>query len=250
MEKVVLNAILSTISKQIRDDKETIEKLNKIDKKHLDVEVNIEKLIKIIESYKNVKLENINKTFKIFCDGDPYVVLNLGLIGLISLSKIRINIESTMLGVNTYILKTINDAITKNKIDAKIEFMNTSETFENTIFIDRVNDYNILKSKYENLKFIPYKAIDVYTESDEFYELFDNIYNYALSQNIDIDVFDDEGIDAMFKYGKSKKKLILTRNKDIIQKYSGEDIFINENPFKEEQFVFNENMIKEIISQN
>lgn len=249
MEKIVLSAILSTIQKQIRKDTQTIEKLNEIDKKHFDIEVDIEKLIHIIEEYKGISPENINKTLQIFCDGDPYVVLNIGLIALISSTTIKIDIDETMLGVNKYILKIINDTIEKNKINAKIEFMGELENRENTIFIDRVNDYNILKSKYNNLKFIPYKAIDVYTEGDEFYELFEDIYNYALSKNIDIDVFDDEGIEAMFKYGESRRKLILTRNKDIIQKYLSENIFINENPFKEEQLVFDDDIIKQIIEK-
>lgn len=249
MEKIVLNAILSTIQRQIRQDKKLIEELKQIDEKHFYIETNIEKLIYIIEQYKKQNSENINKSIQIFCDGDPAVVLNLCLISLTKSICIKININETMIGINKYLIKLINDAIEKNNLNAKIEIMEKSEDYENTIFIDRVNDYNILKSKYENLKFIPYKAIDVYTEDDEFYELFESIYNYALSQNIDIDVFDDEGIDAMFKYGKSRKKLILTRDKDIIQKYSGENIYINENPFKEEQFVFDENIIREIINK-
>lgn len=249
MEKIVLSAMLSTIQKQIRENRQIIEKLNQIDKKHFDIEVNIEKLIHIIEEYKGINPENVNKTLQILCDGDPYIVLNIGLIALISSINIKINIDETMLGVNTYILKIINNAIEKNKVNAKLELIGEPENYENTILIDRVNDYNILKVKYSNIKFIPYKAIDVYTEGDEFYELFENIYNYALNQNIDIDVFDDEGIEAMFEYGMAKRKLILTRNKDVIQKYSDENVYINENPFKKEQLVFDENIIKEIIGK-
>ena len=66
--------------------------------------------------------------------------------------------------------------------------------------------------------------------------------------NIDIDIFDDEGIESMLKYGTGKNKLILTNNKEIINKYSEKNIYINENPFKREKIIFDENTVKEISS--
>ena len=65
--------------------------------------------------------------------------------------------------------------------------------------------------------------------------------------NIDIDIFDDEGIESMLKYGKGKNKLILTKDKNIIERYKEKNIYINENPFKQEKIIFDENMINEII---
>ena len=52
---------------------------------------------------------------------------------------------------------------------------------------------------------------------------------------------------GLFKYGKAYKKLILTDLKEIKDKYKKENIFINENPFREENIIFDEEIIKKII---
>ena len=113
------------------------------------------------------------------------------------------------------------------------------------VFIDRINDFNIVKDK--NAIFIPYQSIDIYSDNEEYEELYEKIYNYAIDMNIDIDIFDDEGIEAMLKYGKGNKKLILTNNEEIKKKYKNGNIYINENPFKNEQLFFDNVLIEKLI---
>lgn len=246
MQKILYDAMFSKIQKEIIANKEEIEKLEKIDTKYCKIEINIEKLIKIIEYYKIKEIKNENKKILIYCNGNPYIVLNIAMIAITNNLSIKINIDDTMLGVNKYLLEIINRTLEKNELKTKLELFNKEENDEKIIFIDRINDFNTIKTK--NKKYIPYESIDVYSEESEYEELFEKIYDYAINMNIDIDIFDDEGIESMLKYGTGKNKLILTNNKEIINKYSEKNIYINENPFKTEKIIFDENTVKEISS--
>ena len=246
MQKILYDAMFSKIQKEIIANKEEIEKLEKIDSKYCKIEINIEKLIKIIEYYKIKEIKNENKKILIYCNGNPYIVLNIAMIAITNNLSIKINIDDTMLGVNKYLLEIINRTLEKNELKTKLELFNKEENDEKIIFIDRINDFNTIKTK--NKKYIPYESIDVYSEESEYEELFEKIYDYVINMNIDIDIFDDEGIESMLKYGTGKNKLILTNNKEIINKYSEKNIYINENPFKTEKIIFDENTVKEISS--
>lgn len=247
MEKILYNAMLSKIQKEINSNKEEIEKLKKIDERYCKIKLEIKKLLNIIEYYKSKEISNKNNELIVYCNGNPYIVLNLAMIAVISYSSIKINIENNMLGVNKYIVEIINNILKNNDLKIKIELFEKLDSDEKAIFIDRINDFNILKRKKENIKFIPYQSIDIYSDSEEFEELFENIYNYAIDMNIDIDIFDEEGIQGLFKYGKGKIKLILTKRKEMIDKYKNDNVYINENPFKDETIIFDDNMINEII---
>ena len=246
MQKILYDAMFSKIQKEIIANKEEIEKLEKIDSKYCKIEINIENLIKIIEYYKIKEIKNENKKILIYCNGNPYIVLNIAMIAITNNLSIKINIDDTMLGVNKYLLEIINRTLEKNELKTKLELFNKEENDEKIIFIDRINDFNTIKTK--NKKYIPYESIDVYSEESEYEELFEKIYDYAINMNIDIDIFDDEGIESMLKYGTGKNKLILTNNKEIINKYSEKNIYIKENPFKREKIIFDENTVKEISS--
>lgn len=244
MEKIVYKAMLSKIQKEILDSKNELKEMEKIDAKYCKIKFDINELLKIIEIYKEKNIENINTKITYICNGNPYIVLNLAMVAIIKNISIEINIDNTMLGVNKFILKIINKALQKNKIDTEIRLTENIEG-KRLVFIDRINDFNIAKN--ENAMFIPYQSIDIYSDNEEYEELYEKIYNYAMDMNIDIDIFDDEGIEAMLKYGKGNKKLILTNKEEIKDKYKNENIYINENPFKNEELIFDNELIEKII---
>ena len=243
MEKIFYNAILSTIQKEIKENSEEIKKLEKLDLKYCKIKIEINDFLEIIENYKNKEIKNNNKNLNIYCNGNPYIVLNLILIAILNNSNLKINIDNIMLGVNKYLIKIINDILIKNKLNIKIIlFEKLENNEEKIIFIDRINDFNLSKNK--NKIYIPYQSIDIFYDNEEFEELFEKIYNYALNMNIDVDLFDEEeGIQNLFNYGKGKIKIIFTKNKELIKKYIGKNIIINENPFKEKNIIFDEKTI-------
>ena len=242
MNKLLYNAMFSNMQKTIEDNKEQLKILQEIDFKHYKIQVEVAKLLEIIEYYKEKDISYINKDLIIYCNGNPYVVLNIILISIIYNCNLELNIQDTMVGVNTLIIKIIN-----NILNVKIAlFDHIENNNREIIFIDRINDFNIMDNS--NKKYIPYQSIDVYSDNPEYEDIFETVYNYAMNTNMDIDIFDeDEGIENLFKYGKGKIKLILTKNKKIIEKYTKENVYINENPFNDENIIFDDNIIREII---
>ena len=249
MEKILYNAMFSRIQKEIKNNKEEIERMQKIDNKYCKINIAIEKLLKIIGEYKKKDLRYKDTEKIIYCNGNPYIVLNLAMIAIVNNINMKINIDDSMRGVNKYLLTIINNILKANKLEIKIELFENLESEKEKIFIDRINDFNILKRKQKNIKFIPYKMIDVYIDCEEYEELLQKIYEYATSMNIDIDVFDEEeGVEGLFKYGDAKTKLILT--KQNVDKYKSSCVYVNENPFKIEKLIFDDEMIKEILDEN
>ncbi len=247
MDQVLYKAMFSRIQNEIIKDQEELQTLAKIDFKYCKVKIYINKLVEIIENYKKINIQDTNKKMTIICNGNPYIVLNIIMIAIIKGINLKINIDNTMLGINKYILQKINNILKENKIELKIELTEKIEG-EKIIFIDRINDFNLIKNKKENIIFIPYQSIDIYSEGEEFEELYEKVYNYAIDMNIDVDIFDDEGIETMLKYGQGRKKLILTNKKEIENQYKDKEIYINENPFKNEEVIFKEQLINTIIN--
>ena len=249
MEQIWINAILSRIQRDIIENDDEFEKVKKIDMTHCNMQVEINELLKIIENYKNLSISNPCSNLSICCNGNPYVVLNILLIAVITKTNVKINIEDTMVGVNKLILQIIKNVLEENKIDINLEFSDKIAE-ENMVFIDRVNDYNLYKNKFNSLKYIPYQGIDVFYDDEKYDDLLKKIYNYAECMNIDIDIFEkEEGIDSVFKYGKSQNVLLLTKQKVDINE-DQKNIFINENPFKCGNKVFSNDLIKNIVPSN
>ena len=247
MDKILFNAMLSKIQKEIISNREEIESIYKIDKKYCIAKLDLSKTVNVIENYKNKKFNSQNKKIMIYCNGNPYIVLNLAMIAICANISIFINIDDTMLGVNECILSIINDILKNNRINIEIK-ISKEEDINKAIFIDRVNDYTLLNKKIKYTKFIPYQSIDIYCDSEEYEELYEMVYEYAINLNIDIDIFDkEEGIESILKYGKSRNVLIFTKNKIDI-KDASKKIYINENPFLNEDLIFDQEMIKNIIN--
>jgi len=247
MERIFYNAMLSRIQKEIIKHKEEIERIRQIDLKHCKIKVEVDRILEIIEFYKKLKIENIEKQILVYCNGNPYIVINLAMISILNNISIKVNIDKTMIGVNRYILEIIKNISKENNLKSEIKITENINYSDNIICIDKINEYNILKKNGKEAKYIPYQSLDIYSDSEEFNELFENIYNYAISVNIDVDIFEEEGIYGLLKYGKGKYKLILTKNNKILEKYKNKNVYINENPFKEEKVVFDKEIIKDII---
>lgn len=246
MENILYKAMLSKIQKDIKDNAEEIQKIKQIDMKYCKIKVEVDKLFEIIENYKEIKISNKDERIMVLCNGNPYIVVNLIMIAITNNLTIKIDIDDTMIGVNKYIIQIIKNVLKSNNIKIEIEIVRKIDNETNIVCIDRVNDFTILKKKCSNIKFIPYQAIDIYSEGIECEELLQKIYEYAIEMNIDIDVFDDEGIDGMFKYGMAKKKVILS--KGMTRNYKDENVYVNENPFKNGKVTFDKKMIEQIIN--
>lgn len=246
MEKNLFNAMLSKIQNEILKNREEIKNVNKIDMKYCSININENQLIRIIESYKNREIVCKKNKLFIYSSGDPYVVLNLIMISICANINLTINIDEIMLGVNKCILEIINN-ILRNNNRLAIEITN-KKCLDDVIFIDRVNDYNILNKSCKKARFIANQGIDIFCDSEKYDEILSEVYEYAISMNIDVDIFDEEeGMETLLKYGKANKVLVLS-NKKVNIKDTNKKIYINENPFKDEKNIFEEDFIRNILS--
>lgn len=247
MNDIVFNGIISKIQKEILASQEVFETVRKIDMRYGEIKVELEKIIEILQSYKNKKPTNLQKEICVYCNGSPYIVLNLFIIGILYGISVKINIEENMIGVNTYILEAVNKVIDANSLGIKHELVKDFET-KKAIFIDRVNEYNILKNKLEQAKYIPYQALDAFCDTDSYKDLLDTIYAYCISMNIDIEVFgEDEGMEDVLKFGTANRVLFLTNKPKNVPKSDKKKIYINKSPFEEEVLIFSDEMIQKII---
>jgi len=248
MNSILFNAILSKIQKEILEHKEEFEDVRRIDMRYSEIKVELPKLINIIDGYKHRNIINLEKEVCVYCNGNPYVVLNLLLLGMTKGISMKINIEDTMLGVNTYILEIIKMVIEENDMNIAFEFSKNIVS-DNMIFIDRSNDYDALKAKVKNTIFIPYQAVDIYCDSDKYHELLKTIYEYAMSMNIDVEVFDkSESIENVLRFGNANKILFLTDKRKSIPSCKNKKVYINENLFREEEIIFNNEIIENIVN--
>lgn len=250
MNKILFNAILSKIQKDILANRNEIENAKEIDSKYFDISVNLKELINIIEHYKNQNIENVDRDLFVFCNGNPDVVINLIMIAVCTNVNMKIDVDNVMLGVNSCIISIVNKVLSENNMGISIHIVK-NYVCNDAIFIDRVNDYRILKDKFKNARYIPFQALDVFCNCDKYDDLFDMIYEYALKMNIDIGVFDDEeGIESVFEFGNAETVLLLTEVIDSCINTKNKKVYINENPFKNNELVFSGNMIKRIIKNN
>ena len=219
MNKILYEAILSKIKKEIENNYTSIEEIQQIDNKYSSKKIEKENIYKIIENFRERETTEKNKTIYVFCNGNPYIVINLAIISILNNINMYINIDDTMQGVNRFLIALISNILKNSNVKSEIKLFEKIDNIKEAIFIDRLNDFNLLKNKIEIIKRIPYQSIDIYCDEEEYQEISEQIYQYALSLNIDIDIFDEEGVEYLVKYGEGKFKLILTKNKNIIEKY-------------------------------
>ena len=100
MQKILYDAMLSRIKKEIISNKEEIKKLEEIDNKYSKNKIQLENITKIVEYYKTKEIENLNEELYVYCNGNTYIVLNLAMIAIIKNISMKINIDDNMLTIS------------------------------------------------------------------------------------------------------------------------------------------------------
>ena len=251
------NRLLDEIIIEIKDSKEQIKKLNEIDKNLYNTNIDINKLINIIQKLKLKQLSNNKVTNNVIISyyGDPYITLELCIEAIITNNKFILLIEDYMLAINQFIINIIqsvfNDYGIKNKI-FMFNLLDREEIEKNKEFVQEIicvgnrNTFETYKKmKLDNLLYYPFNNIDVYTDTDEFEDLQKMIYEYAIENNIDVTIFDKfESIETAIKYinmeGSGFSSILLTKSKEnellFKEKINSKYVFVNENPFNKYEF--------------
>lgn len=256
--------ILDEIISEIKDNKQYIQKVNDSDKQFYNINIEIDKLINIIQKLKRKELVKNKVTSNVVISyyGDPYITLELCIESIRTNNKFILLIEDYMLGVNKIIINLVESILKDYRIENKIflfnllnkeEIINNKNLIEKIICVGNRNTFELYKKiKLDNLLYYPFNNIDVYCDTDELEELQKMIYEYGIKNNIDVtiyDCFEDINFATQFinTEGSGFVTVLLTKSKEneniFKENINSKYIFVNENPFDKYEFCI-ENYLK------
>lgn len=139
-----LYQIFSKLEKQLKENEVLIKELIKVDSNYCKIKVDLETLKNIVNKLKNEKIDlQKEQNIMINYNGNPYVTLNLSVLAIITKTTIFLNFNKKMLGINTFIVRTVNE-ILKDMNTEKLIYIEekTRQDIDKIICIDDINQYN------------------------------------------------------------------------------------------------------------
>ncbi len=240
-----LSRVFLDIVRDLESNKENIQELLKIDYKYCKIRINVNDLKEIVNRFQNEKLD-IKKEQKILIhyNGNPYITINLSILSILTKTTLVLEFDENMLGVNKFIVQTINNVL-KNIGTDELVFIaseNTEQNVDKIICIDDINRYNMyLHKKNSKAKFYALNYMDFYSDSDNYEEIRSLIYQYCENNLIPIESYSEFQVNEairMIKKGNGIQIILLTDNKEIIEKFkiniNNKKIYVNKNPFEKE----------------
>lgn len=240
---------------QEKEFRDSLKKVIEIDSNYYSKQIEENELLKIITEYREKEIINPSKKkVQVLLLGNPELVFRLGIEAVRNNSYMLIGIDDFCLAQNKFIVEAINSTIKecnlKIEIDLKNvltvnEIINNNLSLNKTICIGDSNKYNLLLNKIDNLQFYPYNIFEVYSDSDEFDDLRKKIYNYAISNGYEIEMYDmelkiDDVIEIMNADGYGFCSVLLSKDNEKQEKFKQEIysqyVIVNENPFKKTEF--------------
>ncbi|MBO4815379.1 MAG: hypothetical protein J5507_00075 [Clostridia bacterium] len=249
----IIIRIIEDFKEALLKNKETFLELYKIDIEKNDRVVNIDSIIKLLDLYKNEDIEEKDKEVIIASyDGSPYVTINLCMQTLIKKRGTILVIEDSMFAVNKLLISIFNNILKEYKISKMIELYNNISLKEIKEMQDKVNYvvcignsytyYKYYKEEINNLKYIPFRNLALYCDSEKFEDLKYELYKYAIRIGIEIEIYEylEEFIECVNEDECLEYAVIFSKDENEIQECKNKikklKLFINENPFKNEKF--------------
>lgn len=249
----IINAFLDRLKECIKNNKELINKANKIDLSHNKKQIKLKEFENIIESYKNTEVlpENENKRKIVIYKGDPYLTLHICLQAYTQNTKIVVMNNNFMNGVNSIIFGIFNKVLeefnVRNLIDNSNEFSikhfsEIKKYYDETIVIGDSCIYQMLAKTENNVKFYPYNNIAIYCEEEKLKQLEEAIYIYANENQYEIEVIInnklEDAIEIINNDNFKSIAVLITQSDENREKFfyeiKNKEIFVNENPFKKD----------------
>lgn len=248
-----LSKIFFKIERQLEKSQKTINELLNIDYKYSKTKIDLEKLKNTLEMLKKEKIDmQKEQTVLIKYNGNPVITLNLSIIAILTKSIIMLEFNQNMIGINTFIIETINNILGELQTDNLVKIStNKVQDVDQIICIDDINTYNsYLREKNHKSRFYSFDYLDFYSDSDEFEEIEELIYKYAEKNQIPIENYSE--LDAkqaaeMMASGLGKNVVILTKNEQTRKIFEttikDKLIYINKNPFEKNIRLINKEII-------
>ncbi len=253
-QNFLLLALSEFESKKIQED---LNKVKKIDENHYLKKLEIESLRKIVKDYHKDSREKDNNVEKllVLTPGNPDVVFSLCIESYRLDTNMEIVIEDFCLAQNMLIVEVFNNIFENMKFKRRITILNNmpdkdiiheSIKFDKTVVVGNSNLYNRLKDEMK-ISFYPYGIFEMYSDTEEFDELKEKIYEVLDENQFEVEEYDDvekeKVIDNLNNTSYKFCNLILTKDKmfekEIKQNLDSEYVIVNKNPFKEIKFKLN-----------
>lgn len=234
----MINNIIKKVINELKDNKNKLKEMEKIDRKYNNIIINLEDVIKYIENYKDMPIEKKNQKIIAIYRGNPYITIDLCMQAILNNCKIFLITEDVMFGVNSLIIKIFQQ---NTQLIVFKNLMSTSEIIKMTNEVDRImvigdiTRYQILRKNIEKIEFKPYNNIAIYYDDEKFEELIENICGYADETEDDIEIYTRD-VGDIAKDIFIEKVLILSEDKKLIEKahkvLKDKTIIINKNPLE------------------
>lgn len=253
-----LNKIIENFKKGIIKNKDIFLKVYSIDIKNCMQTANLNVILDLLESYKNQKISTKKEKKTIIASycGNPYITINLCIQSLLQKTLILAITEDSMFAINSLLIKIFNNILNKYNISKTIEIFNLVQQEEikkiekyasNIICIGNTNTYyKYKKNGIDKLNYIPFKNMAIYCDNTEYLGLQTELYKYAIANGIEVEIYQnnieefiecvnlDSTLENIVAFSKSEN--VLTQIKDKIK--NGR-LYLNRNPFKDENFSIN-----------
>ena len=248
-----INSFLEKLKEFITENKDLINKANKIDLTHNKKQIKLKEFERIIESYKNTEVspKKENKRKIVIYKGDPYITLHICIQAFIQNTKVVMLNQHFMNGVNSIILRIFEklsyelglSSLVDNFYEFTISrYLEINRYYDETIVIGDSAIYQLIAQKENNIKFYPYNNIAVYCESESLKQLEEAIFISANENKYEIEIIPvddiDDAIEMINKDNFKSIALLITENDKNRERFfyeiKNKEIFVNENPFKKE----------------
>lgn len=245
-----LNSVVKFIIEAVKNNKKIFRKLNEEDNEVNYFEFNADKLVQIIQEFKNRDIQEKPKQ-KILVNhyGNPYITALICMEAVIHNVDVVVGIEDYCYGLNMAIIKIINKALEEKKVSLNFALYNNIKQSEiKKIGIDKViclgnsNSYmQLRKLKDMEVSNMPLFDLVLYYDSEQYEELARNIKNIANQNFYEIEIFNDtdEFDDVIYTAQNSGRKycgVILSQDDEKCKRFKElgnfEFVCVNENPFK------------------
>ena len=251
----VLNRIIESFKKAILDNKEIFIDLYNIDIKNCKQTIKIDSILTLLDLYKNVDIDKRREKDVVIVSyyGSPYITINLCIESLIQNRTIIALIEDSMIGVNKLLINVFNKVLKEYRINKMIELFNLIKEQEIKHIEKYVNEiicigntntyYEYKKLNFRKIRYIPFRNMAIYCNDDEYLGIQSTLYEFAKMNSIETEIYEedlDEFIDCVNLDNKLENIVVFSKSKDIIDKVKNNiknrRIYVNENPFKEDNF--------------
>lgn len=249
----VFQKIVRDLKSEIKENKKEIEKLNQLDYQYNKKVVYIDKIIEMIDTFFDKKIcEKETKNFVVAYYGDPCVTVQLCLNAILNCQMVNLIIDELCYGVNKLIVELyieilkeyrLFDIVSFNNYESKDSLEAVKESIDKVYCLGNKNLYTVCKHISDlEIEYVPFNVIDIYCEDEELYDLARDIFNYCYENGVESEIHEDmsfdETIETLNEYGENYCSIILTKNKEYMERFKKEVkskyVFVNENPFKDE----------------